>query len=275
MDSTPASPSRVDPGGTHAPALPSLSVVVPVRNESPNILPLAAEIRAALARVPAWECIWVDDASSDDTRDRVRAACASDPRHRLLAFASHRGQTAALLAGWRAARHEFVGSVDGDLQNDPRDLIVLLETAAATGLDMVNGVRARRHDSWVRKVSSRIANSFRNAVTGDPVTDVGCSVRVLRRSYVAGIPPLRNMHRFLPTLVRIAGGTIGERPVSHRSRAAGRTNYGVHNRLWVGIVDTLGVRWMTRRALVLDAVEEGHPATRGAGPEHEVAPAHA
>ena len=258
-----------------APDLPSLSVVVPVRNESSNILPLAAEIRAALERLPDWECIWVDDASSDDTRERVRAVCASDPRHRLLAFASHRGQTAALLAGWRAARHEFVGSVDGDLQNDPRDLVALLEAAAVTGLDMVNGVRARRHDSWVRKVSSRIANSFRNAVTGDPVTDVGCSVRVLRRSYVAGIPPLRNMHRFLPTLVRIAGGTIGERPVSHRSRAAGRTKYGVHNRLWVGIVDTLGVRWMTRRALVLDAVEERHASARVTGREPQVAPAHA
>ena len=236
--------------------LPSLSVVVPVRNESPNVLPLAAEIQTALALLPEWECIWVDDASTDDTRDQLRALGREDPHHRILGFAEHRGQTAALLAGWRAARYEFVGALDGDRQNKPDDLPRLLAVAVESGLDMVNGVRTRRHDSWVRRVSSRIANGFRNRVTGDRVADVGCSVRVLRRSFAAGIPPLRNMHRFLPTIVKFAGGRVGEAPVSHRPRVAGRTKYGIHDRLWVGILDTLAVRWMARRTLKLDAVED-------------------
>jgi dolichol-phosphate mannosyltransferase len=235
---------------------PSLSIVVPVRDESQNVQPLAAEIDSAFATHPVWECIWVDDASRDDTLARLREVCAADAHHRVLRFPEHRGQTAALLAGWRAARFEFVGALDGDRQNDPTDLPRLLDRAMESGLDMVNGVRARRQDSWVRRVSSRIANDFRNRVTGDHVTDVGCSVRVLRREYVDAIPHFRNMHRFLPTLVRLTGGRVGEAPVAHRPRAAGRTKYGVHNRLWVGIADTLAVRWMTRRSLRLDAIEE-------------------
>lgn len=234
----------------------SLSVVVPVRNEAPNVLALAVEIESALATLPAWECIWIDDASSDDTRAQLQSLCVPGSCHRLFRFTRHRGQTAALLAGWRVARYEFVGSIDGDRQNDPADLPRLLRLAIESGVDMMNGVRAHRHDSWVRRVASRIANGFRNKVTGDRVTDVGCSVRVLRRSFVAGIPPLRNMHRFLPTLVRIAGGRVGEAPVAHRPRVAGRTKYGINNRLWVGIVDTLAVRWMTRRAVRLDASED-------------------
>lgn len=235
--------------------LPPLSVVVPVRNESPNVLALATEIQAALAAIPTWECIWVDDASTDDTPAQLRAVCATDSRHRALLLTGHRGQTAALLTGWRAARYEFVGALDGDRQNDPEDLPRLLTVAVESGLDMVNGVRTPRHDSWARRVASRIANGFRNHVTGDRVTDVGCSVRVLRRHYVASIPPLRNMHRFLPTFVRLAGGKVGEAAVSHRRRAAGQTKYGINGRLWVGIVDTLAVRWMTRRMLRFDAVE--------------------
>ena len=236
--------------------LPSLSVVIPVRNESPNILPLAGEIQAALTALPAWECIWVDDASTDDTLARIHSICSTDPRHRVLRLTEHGGQTAALLAGWRAARHEFVGALDGDRQNDPKDLPRLLAVAVESDLDMVNGVRVRRRDSSIRRIASRIANGFRNRVTGDRVTDVGCSVRVLRRGYVNGIPPLRNMHRFLPTLVRLAGGRVGEAAVSHRGRVAGRTKYGINDRLWVGIIDTLGVRWMKRRRLQFRAVEE-------------------
>jgi len=237
-------------------SLPSLSVVIPVRNEEPNVLPLAREVEAALAAIPNWECIWVDDASTDGTRAALRRLCVEGSGHRVLAFPEHRGQTAALLAGWRAARLEFVGALDGDRQNDPADLPRLLAAAVESDLDMVNGVRVRRRDSWVRRVSSRIANEFRNRVTGDRVTDVGCSIRVLRRRLVENIPVLRNMHRFLPTLVRMSGARVGELPVSHRPRVAGRTKYGIGNRLWVGIVDSLAVQWMTKRAIRLDTTEE-------------------
>ncbi len=235
-----------------------LSVAIPIHNEEANIDALAAELEAALAPLEAWECLWVDDGSTDGSAGLLRALRRREPRHRVLRFAARRGQTAALLAGWRAARGAWVGSVDGDGQNDPADLPRLLEAARSRNVDMVNGVRARRHDGWVRRFSSRVANGFRNRVTNDRVTDVGCSVRVLRRRFVEGLPPLNGIHRFLPTLVRMAGGTRLELPVTHRPRRAGRTKYGVHNRLWVGIVDCLGVRWMGRRYRPLD-IEEVTP----------------
>lgn len=245
--------------------VPPLSVVIPVHNESENIAPLAAELEAALSTLPAWECLWVDDSSTDDSVTLMQALARRDPRHRLLLFPERRGQTAALLAGFRAARGEYVAGLDGDRQNDPADLPRLLEYARAGDWDMVNGVRARRHDSLVRKISSRIANGFRNWVTGDRVTDVGCSVRVLRRSFVPEIPPLNGMHRFLPTLIRMAGGRVTEQPVAHRPRAAGRPKYGINNRLWVGIADTFAVRWMGRRRRRLEAREwRAEPPVRGA-----------
>lgn len=241
-----------------SPAECVLSVAIPIHNEEANIDTLAAELESALAPVPGWECLWVDDGSTDGSARLLAALHAREPRHRVLRFSTRRGQTAALLAGWRAARGAWVGSVDGDGQNDPADLPRLLEAARLGQVDMVNGVRARRNDSWVRRMSSRIANGFRNRVTNDRVTDVGCSVRVFRRRFVEGLPPLNGMHRFLPTLVRMAGGTRLEMPVTHRPRRAGRTKYGVHNRLWVGIVDCLGVRWMGRRYRPLD-IEEVSP----------------
>ncbi len=236
--------------------LPSLSVVVPVRNEADNIEPLARELTAALACLDQWECIWVDDASTDATREHLRRVASEDPRHRILVFGEHRGQTAALLAGWRAAGGEFVGGLDGDRQNDPADLPRLLGLAVEHGLDMVNGVRAARRDTLARRISSRIANGFRNWITGDSTTDVGCSTRVLRRSLVEEIPAFRGMHRFLPMFVRRAGGRVGEAPVGHRPRAAGRSNYGIMDRLWIGLADCLAVRWMASRRIRLDAIED-------------------
>lgn len=226
-----------------------VSLVVPVRNEAPNILPLAREIEAAFSALDEWECIWVDDASSDDTPALLKTLDGSGAPHRVLTFSRHLGQTAALLAGWRAARFDYLASLDGDRQFDPSDIPRLLEKAVRDELDMVNGVRSRRQDSWVRRISSKIAKGFRDAVTGDRVSDVGCSARVLRSEFLGAIPPLRNMHRFLPTLVRMAGGRVAEAPVSHRPRPAGESKYGIWNRLWVGIADTLAIRWMRARYL--------------------------
>lgn len=234
----------------------SLSLVIPVHNEAGNVLALAEEIDRALESLDTWECIWVDDASTDATRRTLEEGLRARPRHRLLFFDSHQGQTAALLAGWRAARHAFVAGLDGDGQNDPADLPRLLRLALDSGLDMVNGVRRERRDGRMRRISSRIANGFRNRLTGERITDVGCSVRLLRREFVASIPPYRHMHRFLPTFVRLAGGKIGEADVAHRKRTAGRTKYGINNRLWTGILDTLAVRWIISRHLRLDASEK-------------------
>lgn len=225
-----------------------LTVLIPLKDEEENVPALGAEIRDALEGLGrTWEVLWVDDGSTDGSLTALAAEAAADPRARYLSFDANYGQSAALLAGFGAARGAVVATLDADLQNDPADLPRLLEEMEVRGLDMVNGVRARRRDSLVRKISSRIANGFRNRLTHETVSDVGCSLRVVRRELVQGLTPFRGMHRFLPTLVRLRGGTIGEVPVRHRPRVHGRTKYGINNRLWVGILDTLGVRWLQSR----------------------------
>jgi len=225
-----------------------LSIVVPVHNEEETIPSLAAEVSEALAAAPGtWECLWVNDGSTDATQRVLDELVAARPGHRYLELDGRFGQSAAMAAGFAASRGAIVGTLDGDGQNDPRDLPRLVERLRAGDVDMVNGVRAKRNDSLVRKISSRIANGFRNLITGERVTDVGCSIRVCRRQCLAAIPLFKGMHRFLPTLVRMQGFRITEIPVHHRPRVRGKTKYGIHNRLWVGLADTLAVCWMQRR----------------------------
>ncbi len=166
---------------------------------------------------------------------------------RVLRLTENCGQSAALDAGFRAARGSVVATIDADLQNDPADLPRLL--AALDGADVVNGVRLRRHDPIGRRLSSRLANVFRNWLTNETVTDVGCSLRVMRARYLRRIKLYRGMHRFLPTLLRMEGARVIELPVRHRPRRRGRSKYGVANRLWVGLGDAFAVRWMQRRRL--------------------------
>lgn len=227
-----------------------LSVVVPVYNEEGAVAALADEVERALAPLgPTWECIWVDDGSTDRTA-AVLAERLPGKAHRLLELQRNSGQSAALMAGFRAARGSVIATLDGDGQNNPADLVGMLQRLRVGDVDAVNGVRARRRDTWVRKVSSRLANAFRNGLTGEKVTDVGCAIRVFRRECTDFLPVFKGMHRFLPTLFRLQGFKITEIPVSHRPRETGRTKYGINNRLWVGIVDTLAVCWMQRRVAV-------------------------
>ena len=168
-------------------------------------------------------------------------------RVRALHFAANAGQTAALDAGFRAARGEVIATLDGDGQNDPADLPRLL--AALAGADVVNGVRRHRQDGWLRRLSSRVANAFRNWATDEHVSDVGCSLRVMRASFLKRVKLWRGMHRFLPTLLRLEGARVIELPVSHRPRRAGASKYGIGNRLFVALADLLAVRWMIKRRL--------------------------
>jgi len=225
-----------------------LSIVVPVKNEAGSIPPLAREITDAFEGAPlAWECLWIDDGSTDGTLAELRALHASDPRHRFVSHDRNYGQSAALVTGFSHARGSIIATLDGDLQSDPADLPRLVTLLETTGVDMVNGVRTKRADSAARVVSSKIANAFRNRLSGATATDVGCSVRVFRKKCVEGLPLFRGAHRFLPTLVAMKGWRIAESPVNHRPRRHGRTSYGVANRLWVGIADTMGVRWLVWR----------------------------
>jgi glycosyltransferase involved in cell wall biosynthesis len=229
-------------------AVPTLSVVVPVHDEEDNLEPLHTELCDALKALgDGLEIVLVDDGSRDRSLERMRALAARDPRVRLVVLEGNHGQTAALDAGFRAARGEITATLDADLQNDPHDLPRLL--ACLDRADVVNGVRVDRHDSFVRKVSSRIGNGFRNWVTGESVTDVGCSLRVMRTEYLRRVKLFRGMHRFLPTLLRMEGARLMELPVAHRPRHSGRSKYGIANRLFVGLADVLAVRWMQSRVI--------------------------
>ncbi len=232
-----------------SPAPPRVSVMIPVYNEEESLVTLHRELDAALASVAGGvEIVFVDDGSKDRSLAVLREIAEKDPRVRVVVLDGNHGQTAAFAAGFDAVRGEITVTLDADLQNDPADIPRLIAKMDAEGADVVNGVRQKRRDSWVRLVSSRIANNARNWVTNESVTDVGCSLRAMRTAYVKRVRLFRNMHRFLPTLLRMEGATkIVEMPVAHRERRYGVSKYGIGNRLWVGIVDLFGVRWMQAR----------------------------
>jgi glycosyltransferase involved in cell wall biosynthesis len=230
-------------------ATPVLSVVVPCYNESGNVLPLVEAIRSALDPLNlSYEIVFADDASTDDSWQKLRGLGAADPRIRGLRFARNFGQSAALWAGIQAARGRYIATLDADLQNDPRDLPAFLE--AVKQYDCVCGSRVanrKKGDSWVRLLSSRIANGVRNWLTHENVTDSGCCYRIFRRECVSNLKFFKGMHRFLPTLFKIEGHTVVEIPVSHHPRHAGESHYGVWNRLFDSFYDLLAVRWMQKR----------------------------
>jgi len=227
-----------------------ISIIVPVLNEVGSVPELAGEIGAAFEGVPwVWECVWIDDGSSDGTLEQLRLLNRDDPRHRFVVHEKNYGQSAALVTGFSCSRGRILATLDGDLQNDPADLPRLIRTLEDGNFHMVNGVRANRRDSWLRRVSSRVANGFRNRVSGATATDVGCSVRAFYRTCIEGVPHFHGMHRFLPTLVAMRGWRVTEVDVNHRPRTQGTTKYGVRNRLWVGIADTFGVRWLSSRGV--------------------------
>jgi len=225
-----------------------LSAVVPLKDEAESLPPLHEELVAALERIgEPWEIVYVDDGSTDSSPEALRTLSGDDPRMRVVTLARNYGQSTAMIAGAEAARGRWIATLDADGQNDPADLVGLWERLSREGVDVVQGVRAERHDTWVRKVSSRIANATRNAVTGDRVTDVGCSLRIMPREALLAAPRFEGMHRFLPTLLKMTGASVAEMPVSHRPRLAGETKYGIHNRLWAGLADLFMVRRLRGR----------------------------
>ena len=226
-----------------------VSVIIPVKEEEENVSILAGEVSAAMSQAAySWECLWVDDGSTDNTVPELNKICRNSPHHRFISLDRNYGQSAAMAAGFRNALGRIFVTLDGDGQNDPKDIPLLVNHLLNQKADMVNGWRKNRADTLVRKISSRIGNGFRNKLTGDHVRDVGCSIRAFHREGVENITVFKGMHRFLPTLARISGFSyILEIPVNHRPRERGVTKYGISNRLWVGLGDTLAVRWMQTR----------------------------
>jgi dolichol-phosphate mannosyltransferase len=226
---------------------PQVAVVVPVKNEAENILPLIAEIDAAL-RGRAHEIVYVDDGSDDATPAQLAAAKTQYPSLRVLRHSESCGQSAAVATGVRAARATWIATLDGDGQNDPADIPALLDAAHAAGESvMVAGQRVKRRDSSVKRMSSKLANGLRNALLKDGVADTGCGLKVFAREDFLALPYFDHMHRFLPALIQRAGRRVILMPVNHRPRTRGISKYGVMNRLFVGITDMLGVMWLQRR----------------------------
>ena len=239
-------------------AAPTLSIIVPLYNEEENLPLLAEEIRAALAPGALdYEILFVDDGSTDGSARALVELARGDRRIRVLRHPRNRGQSAGLATGIRAARGSLVATLDADLQNDPADLPRML--TALEGYDAVSGVRVDRHDSWVRKVSSRIANSVRNWATDEAITDVGCSLKVYRAEFLRSLPMFTGMHRFLPTLVRWNGARVTELAVNHRPRRHGVAKYGIGNRLFRALADLFAVMWMRKRWIDPRGVEEITP----------------
>lgn len=243
-----------------------LSIVVPVRNEAENVLPLLAEIHAALdapqGNLGDFEVIYVDDGSSDATPQRLAEALARYPRLRVLVHRERYGQSAALLTGFRAARGAWIATLDGDGQNDPADIPMLLaarDSAARADLQLISGFRRNRKDAWLKRVASRIANGVRSSVLGDATPDTGCGLKLIARAACLELPVFDHMHRFLPALVQRSGGATICVEVNHRPRTRGVSNYGVADRLWIGVVDLAGVLWLKRRALRPQAKELPRP----------------
>ncbi|MEE9219743.1 MAG: glycosyltransferase family 2 protein [Acidobacteriota bacterium] len=225
-----------------------LSVVLPAFNEEENIEPLIDELVQHLGALHhPFEILLVDDASTDGGLEVARRVARREPRLRILELTQHCGQSAAFDAGFRAARGEWVVTMDADLQNDPADIGRLLE--ASPGWDAVVGWRRVRYDSWLKRISSRISNAIRNWVSGDSIIDTGCSLKLIRRETLGTLKMYNGMHRFLPTLLRFEGWRVREIDVNHRPRLRGRSKYNVRNRALRAFVDLLAVRWMRARRL--------------------------
>lgn len=226
-----------------------ISVVVPVRNEQGNVASLIAEINVALNHI-THEIIYVDDGSTDDTYHQLKALQTQFSQLKIVRHAHSCGQSTAVRTGVKAAQYDWIATLDGDGQNDPADITKLI-SAVTEGVDLVGGNRrASRQDTWVKRLSSVIANTVRSKMLRDDTPDTGCGLKLFKRDAFLDLPYFDHMHRFLPALIKRRGGKIVSVPVSHRNRAYGKSNYGTIDRLLVGIVDLFGVAWLQRRAKI-------------------------
>jgi len=223
-----------------------VSIIVPVFNEAENVLPMMREVAAAMNKAGRdWELVFVDDASTDGTPAQIIEAVQADSHVRGLRHQRNAGQSAAVWTGIQATGSPILCTLDGDLQNDPADLPAMIDEL--TRVDFVSGMRLNRQDTWLRKVSSKIARWARKTALGVDFRDTGCAIRAFKRTALAGVFPFNGLHRFLPVIVHGGGAKTLEVPVKHRPRVAGVSKYGVWNRLGRGIYDLIAISWYQKR----------------------------
>jgi glycosyltransferase involved in cell wall biosynthesis len=236
---------------------PELSLVIPCHNEEKNLHPLLVAIHSTLDPMTLdYEIVITDDCSTDDSWSVLKQLAASDPRLRIQRFKTNCGESAASWAGMQAARGRYIATLDADLQNDPKDLPAMLQVL--NNADCVCGTRVATRgtgDNWIRIASSRIANWVRNKLSGEEISDAGCTYRVFKRECVAQVKFFEGAHRFLPTLIKMEGFRVVEVPVSTNPRFSGTSHYGVWNRLFKSFRDLLAVRWMKSRQIQYEIAE--------------------
>jgi len=232
-----------------------ISAVVPLFNEEESLPILIPELVKVFNSLGSpYEIIFVDDGSTDRSRKILMGMISQFPSLRMIGFKENKGLSTALIAGMREARGGKIVTLDADLQNDPADVPRLLKYLDR--YDMATGWRQRREDSWLKKISSKIANTVRNRLSHENIRDSACTLRVFKRECIQDIPKFNGMHRFLPTLVKREGYRVIEVPVSHQPRRFGKSKFNVRNRMWRSFIDLLAVRWMESRQLDYEIEEK-------------------
>ena len=232
-----------------------ISIVAPVYNEEENLPILVAQLVDVLKPLgKSYEMIFVDDASTDRSRSLLKEMVSRYPQIRIVGFKKNCGETAAGAAGLKAAGGDIVITIDADLQNDPKDIPMMLDYLKE--YDMVTGWRQKRDDSWVKRITSKIANRIRNGLSGETIRDSGCTYRVYKRECLENIKLFKGMHRFMPTLVKMEGFRVIEVPIAHHPRQFGVSKYTTWNRMGRAFIDLMAVRWMKSRHIRYEIEEK-------------------
>lgn len=233
-----------------------LSIIVPVYNEIDNVEPLYREICQALMTNYVFEVIFVDDGSTDGTREKLTQLARDNPSCRLIKHKGNYGQSAGIVSGARAAHYPWLVTLDGDGQNDPADIPLLIEAIDVDKPCIVLGNRKKRDDHWLKRFSSRVGNGIRRRLLDDGCPDTGCSLKLFPREAFLQLPHFKHLHRYIPALFKRAGYQSVNIGVNHRPRLHGVSKYGVMNRLFVGIHDLIGVRWLMKRPCCPESCHE-------------------
>ena len=232
-----------------------ISIVIPLYNEIENLVLLDQEITKNIKPLnKSYEVILVDDGSIDGSSELIRVLKNKNPNLRLIRFGHNHGQTAAFAAGFDKARGDIIVTMDADLQNSPSDIPLLL--TAIKDYDVVCGWRHKRNDPWIKKISSKVANSVRNSLSEESIADTGCSLKAFRRECFKDIKLYNGMHRFFPTLMKMEGFSVTQVKVGHYPRIHGHSKYNISNRLFASFKDLLAIRWMKKRQINYDIIEE-------------------